>query len=105
MSTPEIASVPESHWNYRVTRTVVDDEYVFEIREVYYDHGEPNAWTEEAIAPHGDSWHELADDLVKMQRAVSLPVLDLTGEKPREMTASERAQSRLTWPGSQGSDV
>lgn len=87
--------VPETSWNYRVTRTKIDGEYVFEIREVYYTHGQPHSWSRDPIAPHGESWHELAEDLVKMQSAVSVPVLDLTGDKPRDMTIAEMVRSRI----------
>lgn len=77
-------ATPESGWNYRVTRTKVHGEYVFEIREVYYTNGQPHSWSCDAIAPYGESHYELAGDLAKMQRAVSEPILDLTGDKPRE---------------------
>lgn len=89
---------PESSWNYRVTRTKVDGEYVFAVREVYYTYGQPHSWSRDPIAPHGESWHELAEDLVKMDRAVSQPVLDLTGDKPRDMTLREMVRTRVTSP-------
>lgn len=91
-------AVPKSSWNYRVTRTKVDGEYVFEIREVYYTYDQPHSWSSDPIAPYGESWHELAEDLVKMQRAVSQPVLDLTGDKPRDMTLKEMVRSRVIPP-------
>lgn len=75
-------------WNYRVTVTREPDglggtEEVFAIREVYYNEaGRPISWSEQAIAPVGDSWKSVADDLAKMGRAVGIPVLDLTGERP-----------------------
>ena len=72
-----------------MTRTKVAGEYVFEIREVYYTDGQPHSWSRDPIAPYGESWHELGDDLMKMQRALSMPVLDLAGGKPREMTLEE----------------
>lgn len=90
-----MSGAPESSWNYRVTRTKVDGEDVYEIREVYYTYGQPHSWSRDPIAPHGESWHELAEDIVKMQRAVAMPVLDLIGDKPRDMTSKERARSRV----------
>lgn len=89
---------PESSWNYRVTRTRVDGEYVFEIREVYYTHGQPHSWSRDPIAPYGESWHELGEDLVKMQRAISMPVFDLTGDKPRDMSLKEMVRTRTEKP-------
>lgn len=83
-----------STWNYRVTMTRGVDEDVYQIREVYYDDdGQPSSWSTDPITPLGESWQELAEDLVKMQRAVSVPALDLTGEKPREMTLKEMVAS------------
>lgn len=79
-------------WNYRVTRTRVPDgcvgggEDMYEIREVYYDDDKAIvSWSQDPIAPFGESWREVAEDLVRMQRAVVLPVVDLTGEKPVEV--------------------
>ncbi len=95
---------PASSWNYRVTRIKVDGEDVYEIREVYYTHGQPHSWSADPIAPHGESWHELAEDIVKMQSAVSRPALDLTGEKPRDMTVTEMVRSRVTSPAETKSD-
>lgn len=91
-------AAPASSWNYRVTRTKVDGEDVYEIREVYYTYGQPHSWSRDPIAPHGESWHELAEDIVKMQTAVSRPALDLTGEKPRDMSIKEQVRSRITPP-------
>lgn len=95
---------PASHWNYRVVRTKEGDEYVFDVREFYYENGQIAAWSRDPIAPGGESWHELADDLVKMQRAVSEPIIDLTGDKPREMSGKERAHSRVNPPGSEAGE-
>ncbi len=97
--TAEIADAPESHWNYRVTRTLVDGQYVFEIREVYYTNGEPHSWSADPSAPSGETWHELVEDTVKMDRAVSLPCLDLTGDKPRALTIKEALRERVDPPG------
>lgn len=85
----------ETSWNYRVTRTKEDGEFVFAVREVYYTHDQPHSWSEDPIAPHGESWHELAEDIVKMQRAVALPVFDLTGDKPRDMSIKEQVRTRV----------
>lgn len=81
-------------WNYRVTRTHVTTpdgpQNVYEIREAYYDeNGQVTSWSENPIAPYGETWHELAEDLVKMQRAISMAIIDLTGEKPIEVSLRE----------------
>ncbi len=77
-------------WNYRVTRrkvrTTVDvgetvEEYLFELREVYYNEdGSVQSWTEEPVHAVGDTWMELADTLAIMGRAIGIPVLDLDRE-------------------------
>jgi hypothetical protein len=71
-------------WNHRITRRRVppDGEHLYEIREVYYDGaGKAMSWTEHPIAPSGETWQELFDELSKMSRVVTHPILDIdTGE-------------------------
>lgn len=70
-------------WNYRVIATPhapKSDNYgpvEYGIHEVYYDaDGRITGWTEQGVAPGGDSWDDLDDDLSHMVRALSLPTLD-----------------------------
>lgn len=66
-------------WNYRMTKRMEYDVEVYEIREVYYDdEGGVRGWTEEAMAPYGETPEELFETLNKMLQAASMrPVLDL----------------------------
>ena len=72
-----------SHWNYRVTRQRVPEDplgldYVYAIRDVYYDDDGGLSWGAEPQAPHGETWAELYDDLSKMMDGALLrPGLDL----------------------------
>ena len=86
---------PESYWNYRVCRTRNEvGDFVYDVREVHYTYGQPHSWSAEAQAPMGADWHEVSEDIIKMMRASSEAVLDLTGEKPRDMTLKEMVRSR-----------
>lgn len=54
----------------------VDGGKTFEIHEVYYTKdGQPSSYTENAIAPVGDSIQELMDDLTYMLKAFEKPIL------------------------------
>jgi len=68
------------HWNHRVIRKPQDDEdapYTFEIHEVFYDDdGYPDGYTENAVAPFGESISELKQDLEWFMRALDKPVLE-----------------------------
>jgi len=72
-------------WNYRVVLEPKDgddslfSEDNFSIREVFYDEdGEINFWSDEAAAPYGVTFQEIADDFDLMAEAFKLPVLVLT---------------------------
>ncbi|MCP5537444.1 MAG: hypothetical protein H7A51_14575 [Akkermansiaceae bacterium] len=73
-----------SVWNHRVIRKLRGDRLYFEIHEVYYDaDGKPDAWTEDAVAPFGESLDELRRDCQIQRLAFSKPVLfvDRVGDK------------------------
>ncbi len=59
-------------WNYRVIET----EWGYEIREVYYTDGEPVASTAGAVGCCGESLEELEEDLKLRIKALDKPVLD-----------------------------
>ena len=78
------------HWNHRVMKRANEHgETWYEIHEVFYDHGqgesEPRlSWTEEAIAPVGETLEELKTELERMLRACDAPVLDYGEEEKDE---------------------
>jgi hypothetical protein len=89
-------------WNHRITRRSVpagdgseDTEHVYEIREVYYDdEGKVKGWTEEPVAPHGESVRDLLDDLAIMGRVATRPIFDIDKR--------EDVPFREAWRGSRG---
>ena len=61
-------------WSYRVFRSDHEDEVSYSIHEVYTtDDG--IRWTTDEMSPRGETLMGLADDLQRMRRALSLPVL------------------------------
>ena len=61
-------------WSYRVFRSDQEDEVSYSIHEVYtMDDG--IRWTTDEMSPRGETLRGLADDLQRMRRAFSLPVL------------------------------
>ena len=72
------------HWNHRVVRRQLtewsegeDVQYGFSIHEVYYDDaGKPNAITEDAIQPYGDTPEELLEELIRFLYATTKPTLE-----------------------------
>lgn len=68
-------------WDHRVYRqTLADGEIWFTIREAFYegDSENPHSWTEDAIAPGGNTLRELRTELERMLRACDRPVLEDT---------------------------
>jgi hypothetical protein len=55
----------EMSWNYRVVKS-----------EVYYEDGKVDGWTEDAIAPGGETVDELREELQRMISCLDKPVLD-----------------------------
>lgn len=63
-------------WNYRVIKRYIGDEESYGIHEVYYDdNGYLDAYSENPIAPHGNSFNELIEDFEHYSRALKEPVL------------------------------
>ena len=58
-------------WNYRVIETHSG----YEIREVYYRKGEPEATTQGTAGCRGESLEELKQDLKRIAEALNKPVL------------------------------
>lgn len=73
-------------WKYiasRVRDQASDEEY-WEIRELYLEDDGRFSYTEDAVAPGGNTLEELRHDLDMMQRDSQLrPYLDLTSSEPR----------------------
>lgn len=73
------------HWNYRILSEVVGDYTEYYVAEVYYrDDDSIRAWTdrEEFNALRGwDSESELRGTIELIQRAATLPVLRVFGDK------------------------
>ena len=78
------------HWNYRVCKHFFeyneeskeiaekDGEECYSIREVYYNEdGSIWATSNEPQSPHGESFEDLKDGILKMQMALDKEVIDL----------------------------
>lgn len=75
-----------TEWNYRVIKkeyplpkSMGDGyEYVYEIREVYYDEdGKIQSWTEEPVGPTGNDEKDLLGSMILMMNAFREPVLEI----------------------------
>ena len=68
-------------WNYRIVRKTSPDgaSVYFEIHEVYYREGGTSieAWSENPIAPSGESVEELKSSFELMAQAFQRPVLTI----------------------------
>lgn len=67
-----------SGWNYRVIRKKIErsDDYMYGIHEVWYDDNDQiDGWTDE-IAPYGESFLELKNNLNYMIKATQKPILE-----------------------------
>lgn len=79
-------------WRYCITRERVDDETeAFAIREVYTHPDGGLSWSADPIAPHGETWWEIADDVVRMAGAISGRMLDLTLDPPALVGRRQRS--------------
>ena len=64
-------------WTHRVMRRKIKGEYFYGIHEVHFDTPEKiEGWTEEEMAPCGDSLNELKDAVKFFRKALDEPVLD-----------------------------
>ena len=61
-------------WRYRVFRSDLEDEVSYSIHGVYTMDDEVD-WTADEMSPRGETLKGLADDLERMRRALSEPVL------------------------------
>lgn len=87
-------------WNYRVVLEPKESddslfsEDNFSIREVFYDeNGEINFWSDEAAAPFGVTFQEVADDFDLMAEAFKLPVLTLVVDEDGEESLIESGET------------
>lgn len=71
-------------WRYVFARDKIDTEDWFTVREVYTDSetGAVSWWTAEPVVPSGETWAELVEDLIRMQRCFGEDMLDLTLDPP-----------------------
>lgn len=69
-------------WNYRMCRRKVEDVWMYDIREVYYDTGGATglAWSAEPQGPYGEDMDWLKADFYMMEQAFMRPILDITDE-------------------------
>lgn len=65
-------------WNHRVVKVTEGDELFYGIHEAYYHkgEGEPYAWTDEPVAPIGETLDELRIELERMLAALDKPVIE-----------------------------
>ena len=67
-----------SHWNYRVVRKhhPEPDSVTYHVHEVYYrDDGGIEGWTQESVAPMGETAGELREDIRYFLHAFRRPIL------------------------------
>ncbi len=71
-------------WNHRLMRRFdeVSGEEVYQIHEVFYEEGEVKGWTENGVAPIGETKKELKRELKRMLDSLDKPVLDYETGKP-----------------------
>lgn len=82
------AEVPGT-WRYAVSRSTTSsnpdaspDGEAWEIRELHPDSDNKFGYTENHIAPYGETVEELRQELLHMLAALDRPILDLTTTKP-----------------------
>lgn len=81
---------PSHTWRYVVSRSRVDSETLWEIRELYPTEDGEFGYTAEAVAPSGESRQELLADLERMRADAGREILDLTGPEPRLVPVTDR---------------
>lgn len=69
-------------WRYCITREAAEGGIQYAVREVYTDDNGALSWSADPVAPHGETWLEIADDLAKMVAAINGRLLDLTLDPP-----------------------
>lgn len=80
-------------WRYAVTLQRTDFEYLYEIHEVYTGPDGTLSWPDHPAVPFGNTYRELADDLARMQAALTTTatarVLDITDPEHPEWRSFE----------------
>jgi hypothetical protein len=96
---PEVAAPILRSWNHRVIRhQEPDGDAYYEIHECHYDkRGDaiPRAWTESAVSVGSDTRAGLFWVLSVMTEAVGKPVLEIVGDKLREIEPSQELSDEL----------
>jgi hypothetical protein len=83
-------------WNYRICREMIDGDFFFSLREVYYDEdGNPNGWTAEPVDFAGDTWKDVAEGISLASGSIGTAILDLD---TREWIKPGPKSSRVTSP-------
>ncbi len=68
-----------SHWHYRVIRKhhPETDSVTYHVHEVYYqEDGSIDGWTQESVAPLGETVEELREDIRYFLQAFRCPILE-----------------------------
>jgi hypothetical protein len=81
---------PSHTWRYVVSRSCVDSETLFQIRELYPTEDGEFGYTAGPVAPSGESRQELLADLERMRADAGREILDLTGPEPRLVPVTDR---------------
>ena len=82
-----------SHWNYRVIRNrhTETDSVTYQVHEVYYrEDGGIEGWTQEPVAPLGETAEELREDIRYFLHAFRCPILEVRGNRRRSDPFSRR---------------
>ena len=69
-----------SHWNYRVIRNrhTETDSVTYQVHEVYYrEDGGIEGWTQDPVAPLGETAKELREDIRYFLHAFRCPILEV----------------------------
>jgi hypothetical protein len=71
-------------WNHRVIRHEENGEVWYAIHECFYEKPDDDSnlsWTENEIAPIGETVDELRETLERMLKALDKPILTIQGDK------------------------
>ena len=67
----------KNYWEYRVIMSNIGDAFIWDIREVYFEGGEPVMCSSAPSYPIStESVDGLQEDMIRYANAISLPVLD-----------------------------
>ena len=68
---------PKIYWQYRVTKTTVNETECFEIREFHFKDGEQTGYSTEPSHPVGETLDELKASFELMTKAFYLPTIEI----------------------------